>query len=306
MVTRIASRILVSTTLALTCLIMGCEGKSPAAPSRVRPGAPRITAISPNIGSVRGGDVVSIIGAGFREGLTAKAGGVPMTLSSITNTSIAATMPAHAEGLVDVVVTNQDGQTGSLPAAFTYAVMPDPAITDVSPKEGTTSGGMVLVITGAAFRPGATVSINGIVIPAVLRDLDRTRMTVTTPPHAAGAVDIVVTNPDGSSGRLIGGYTYVSPVSWDVNGTWKGQSDHLTDNHVGLDLVFTVENNAVITLSCGPTTLTFSPALRVEDGQFSFSGEGGVSLSGTFLSPTAARGRIRVPPCGDSWYAQKR
>jgi hypothetical protein len=35
-----------------------------------------------------------------------------------------------------------------------------------------------------------------------------TQMTATTPAHAAGAVNVVVTNPDTQTGTLTSGYTY--------------------------------------------------------------------------------------------------
>src|SRR5207249_8393866 len=37
-----------------------------------------------------------------------------------------------------------------------------------------------------------------------------TQITATTPAHAAGAVNVVVTNPDTQSGSLTNGFTYVA------------------------------------------------------------------------------------------------
>jgi len=45
-----------------------------------------------------------------------------------------------------------------------------------------------------------------------------TSITATTGAHATGAVNVVVTNPDGQSGNLSGGYTYAS-------GTGTGNSN---------------------------------------------------------------------------------
>ena len=41
-------------------------------------------------------------------------------------------------------------------------------------------------------------------------------ITATAPAHGAGTVDVVVTNTDGQSGTLIGGYTYTSSASGTV------------------------------------------------------------------------------------------
>jgi len=40
-----------------------------------------------------------------------------------------------------------------------------------------------------------------------------TTITATTPAHTAGAVDVVVTNSDGKSGTLTGGFTYTGSIS---------------------------------------------------------------------------------------------
>ena len=43
--------------------------------------------------------------------------------------------------------------------------------------------------------------------------------------HAAGSVDVVVTNPGPASqtGLLTGGFTYAPPESFDFNGTGEGE-----------------------------------------------------------------------------------
>jgi plastocyanin len=40
-----------------------------------------------------------------------------------------------------------------------------------------------------------------------------TSITATTPAHGAGAADVVVTNPDGQSGRIGSGFTFETPVA---------------------------------------------------------------------------------------------
>jgi len=53
------------------------------------------------------------------------------------------------------------------------------------------------------------VTLDG--VTAVVRNVNPsgTRIVATTPVHAAGTVDVVVTNPDGQSGTLTGGYTFM-------------------------------------------------------------------------------------------------
>jgi plastocyanin len=107
---------------------------------------------------------------------------------------------------------------GSSPAAPTNTQPPAgppaaaaPGVTAVTPALGATAGGLGITITGSGFTSGATVSIGGIAATNVAV-ASATSITATTPARAAGAADIVVTNPDGQSGRLNGGFTYDAPV----------------------------------------------------------------------------------------------
>jgi len=85
--------------------------------------AATVTAISPISGSANGGTAVTITGTGFLSGASVKLGGTAATgVTVVSSTSITATTPAHAAGTVDVVVTNTDGQSGTLMGGYTYTV----------------------------------------------------------------------------------------------------------------------------------------------------------------------------------------
>ena len=108
-----------------------------------------------------------------------------------------------------MVVTNSDGQAGTLTSGYTYVVInPAPTVTSISPTSGTTSGGTAVNISGTGFLSGATVSVGGTTATGVTV-VNSTTITATTAAHAAGAVSVVVTNTDGKSGTLTTGYTYV-------------------------------------------------------------------------------------------------
>jgi hypothetical protein len=80
-----------------------------------------VTAIVPASGSTAGGSAVTIAGANFVSGAIVTIGGVAATNVTVENgTAITATTAAHAAGLVSVVVTNPDTQTGTLVNGFTY------------------------------------------------------------------------------------------------------------------------------------------------------------------------------------------
>jgi hypothetical protein len=111
---------------------------------------------------------------------------------------------------VDVVVTNPDGQSGTLAAGFAYNAPPAPTVGGANPNSGLTTGGTAVTITGTGFVSGASVSFGG-TTASNITVVDATTITATTPAHAAGAVDIVVTNPDSQSGTLAAGFTYNAP-----------------------------------------------------------------------------------------------
>src|SRR5579862_3345255 len=169
---------------------------------------PSVTSISPASGPATGGTSVTITGTGFLSGATVSIGGTAATgVTVVSGTSIAATTPAHAAGTATVVVTNSDGQNSSLKNGYTYAANPAPTVTSINPGTGPTSGGTGLTITGANFVSGATVTFGG--TPATgVTVAGSTSITATAPSHAAGTVDVVVTNPDGQAGTLGGGYIY--------------------------------------------------------------------------------------------------
>ncbi len=171
---------------------------------------PTVTSVAPNIGSTAGGTAITITGTGFGAGATMTVGGAAATGVTVVNaTTITATTPAHAAGAVDVVVTNTDGQSGTLPSAFTYALAPAPTVTSVAPNTGSMAGGTAVTITGTGFAAGASVSVGGTAATGVTV-VNATTITAATPAHAAGAVSVTVTNGDGQSGTLANAFTYAS------------------------------------------------------------------------------------------------
>ena len=89
--------------------------------------------------------------------------------------------------------------------------LPAPTISSVSPTSGSTIGGTSILITGTGFVAGATVTIGG--VSAVVGPITATTIAATTPASAAGAKDIVVTNPDTQSATGSALFTYVAPIA---------------------------------------------------------------------------------------------
>jgi len=176
--------------------------------------APTVSSIAPTSGSLAGGTAVTITGTGFLTGATVKFGGTPATnVSVVSATSITATAPAHAAGKVDVVVTNSDSQSATLAQSFTYA-LPGPTISGISPSTGPTTGGTAVTITGTNFQSGATVTF-GTRPATTVTVVSATSITAVTPLGPASeqlAVNVVVTNPDATSGTATNGFTYTVPA----------------------------------------------------------------------------------------------
>ncbi len=103
-------------------------------------------------------------------------------------------------------------QMATFKAAGQGSGNPAPTVTSVSPTSGTINGGTALTITGTGFLSGATVSLGGAAATGVTV-VSSTKITATSPAHATGTVNVVVTNTDGQSGTLSGGYTYASASS---------------------------------------------------------------------------------------------
>jgi len=168
--------------------------------------APKVTSIAPSSGPASSGTAVTITGTGFLAGATVSLGGAAATgVNVVSSTSITATTAAHTAGAVNVVVTNSDGQSSTLSNAYTYVAAP--AVTSITPSTGPANGGTGLTITGTNFQSGATVSFGGTATTGVTVT-SNTSITATAPAHAAGTVDVVVTNPDVQSGTLPSGYAY--------------------------------------------------------------------------------------------------
>ncbi len=177
---------------------------------------PTVSAVSPNIGSIVGGTIVTITGTNFVSGASVAFGAAPATNVSITNsTTITATTPANSAGSVTVTVTNPTGLSGGLANAFTYSSSLPPIVTSVYPNNGPTSGGTGVTITGANFVSGASVMFGATPATSVTVS-SSTTIFATTPANTAGAVTVTVNDPGGLSGSLTSAFTYtpVVPISF--------------------------------------------------------------------------------------------
>lgn len=128
---------------------------------------PAISSITPNIGSVEGGFIVSIKGKDFKETSQVYFDGIPVPnadkVVNLTGTELQVKVPKYPIDIaavfgvgrltVPVVIVNIDGGTASRLDGFTY-VKPasQPKIKQIILNKGSTNGGEVVEIIGEDFR----------------------------------------------------------------------------------------------------------------------------------------------------------
>jgi type II secretory pathway pseudopilin PulG len=224
-----------------------------------------ITNVNPAFGPIAGGTAVTITGTNLSTALGvtfAGTAGTGLVVNSVN--SITVTTPAHAVGVVNVVVTTTSG-----PVTATNAYSYVPTVTSLSTNFGTTagSGGTQITITGTGFANGATVTFGG-VSSASVTYVSSTSIKASVPAGAAGTVDVVVTVGGVSSQPSAGDrYTYittptVTSVSPNAGPTAAGTSVTISGTSFGG--VTTVKFGATNALSFvvnSPTSITaVSPA----------------------------------------------
>ncbi len=281
--------------LALVVVVNAC-GSTPPVPS---PATLSVSRMIPNTGSTFG-SVSSVVGTGFAAGDVVRIDGAVADAVVLNASGIRVTMPAHASGPVDVMVTDATGATAALSQGYSYIAVDPPVVTRLAPASGFLDGGNMVTVAGTGFSPSATVTMDGVI--AVIEDYNplavrtSTTLSVRAPAHAAGPVDVVVTNADGQKHRIAGGYTYAPSETFDFNGVWKGFGWE-----IGTPITLEIQNNVVVSVTCGSVSNhTFSPAPVVSRGQFSVTGADG-SITGQIWSPTEAQGLIDIPGCPAAW-----
>jgi uncharacterized delta-60 repeat protein len=178
---------------------------------QVLPPLPVVSSVSPEGGGTQGGTAITITGGNFRTPASVSIGGVNATSVTVVNaTTITAVTQANVAGSFPVRVTTPGGvSTDETP--FTYVTTP--AITGISPATGTFAGGTTATLSGQGFTGVSSVRFGG--VEATLVSVTPTAITVITPPHPAGVVDVELIAPlvSGTAENL---YTYLIPPPGEV------------------------------------------------------------------------------------------
>jgi hypothetical protein len=155
---------------------------------------PVVATLSPTSGPAGGGGHLTITGTGFPGATAVHFGAASATYTILDATHLDVTIPP-GNGVVDVTVSTSVGTSAATPAdQYTYG----PTVTTVSPASGPAAGGQRVTITGTGFSDGATVAFGSSVGKSVTV-VSPTTITVTSPKHAKGSVDVHVTTAAGTS-----------------------------------------------------------------------------------------------------------
>ena len=215
----------------------------------VTPPAPTVTHVSPNEGALAGGNVVTLTGTGFEmsgapvvtsvtvgtTAITAACAASPTApcFSVTTATSITiGFMPPGSAGQVNITATTPGG-TSATASGNTYTYNASfPSVTEVTPRNGATSGGEAISVLGSGFGlvgqdfvtdvffgTNDVPESNSYPCPSSSSGcfivVGPTQLAVYTPSNAAGTVDVTVATPIGTSNPGTGDkYTFVAPGAY--------------------------------------------------------------------------------------------
>ena len=227
--------------------------------------APVVNNVSPNIGPLAGLVSRTVNGQYFQFGATVTFDGVPCsTVLFIDNTELTVTIPAHAAGPVDVVVTNPDAKFGTGVNAFTY-VNP-PGHTAVSPLGGSTAGNTPVNITGTNLSYASSAQFGPWTVPVTV--VNDNLITCLTPANPVGLVDVTVNDYGGQSSTLDDAYMYAPPpvptLCTPNNGTIAGGTP-VTISGTGLAYITSVTFDgipATNVIAVNDTTVTCETPLH--------------------------------------------
>jgi hypothetical protein len=157
-------------------------------------GAPSVSGVSPSVGPLAAGNMVTIAGSRFVRGASVDFGTVAATsVSFVSGSELQAVAPAHAAGTVAVTVKTNAG-TSKLTTADLYAYGA-PKIGSFTPASAIT--GKTVTIAGTAFAPGVVVKF-GTLSASTVKVLSGTKLTAVVPNGAVSA-PITVSDAQGTA-----------------------------------------------------------------------------------------------------------
>ncbi|MGE0707704.1 MAG: IPT/TIG domain-containing protein [Planctomycetota bacterium] len=221
---QLAQSVVVSGSTQLSCISPGSPGvTTPVDLVVIRPdgqearltgavtyeAAPVVQSVDPASGPLVGGTKHTVRGSGFGSPATVTFGDATAEVLSVAADSIQVVLPASTSAKKVTVSVSAGGKTGALIDGFTYVDGTAPKVDSLAPNSGPTAGGSTITIVGSGFDPNATTTFGGVLAQRL--SVTPTQLVVSTPAHAAGAVEVRVQNPNGLA-TVAGTYTYSDSV----------------------------------------------------------------------------------------------
>ncbi|MEV1286634.1 IPT/TIG domain-containing protein [Micromonospora sp. NPDC049679] len=161
----------------------------------VAPPAPTVTSLSVTKGLTYVSTAVTLTGTDLTAASKVTVGGVSVPFTRVSDTQIKASLLPRTAGTVDVQVVTPGGTSTGV--AFTYEAPPPPVIDAVSPNTGYTYKTSTVGLTGSNFTAASMVTLGGVKVS--FTRISDTQLRVVLPARPAGALDVAVTTPGGTS-----------------------------------------------------------------------------------------------------------
>lgn len=156
-----------------------------------------IGSIQPSHGNASGGSTVTIFGSGFSNGASVSLGGISAPAQVIDSTKLTFVAPAASAAKLSVTVTNPNGDSYTLDAAYDATVSspaPIPVLTALSPATMQTRNRGNLTITGSGFVAASQVVLNGLPVQTIYLSPQQIVAYLYSIP-GPGALPVTVVNP---------------------------------------------------------------------------------------------------------------
>ncbi|MFK7740867.1 MAG: DUF1028 domain-containing protein [Planctomycetota bacterium] len=158
--------------------------------------APVLDAVDPR--SPTAGQLVTVTGSDFFQGLVATVDGVQLPITLVSPTQATFVAPANLACDAQLELGNPGGASSQTP------LNPTPLVTSLPITSGSSAGGGTFFVIGQ-FLEGATVTIGG--APLNVTTQSATVVVGSVPPGTPGAATVVVSNPTGCQATAT--YTYL-------------------------------------------------------------------------------------------------
>jgi len=167
---------------------------------------PTTTLVAPNNGPAAGGTAITLTGTGYTGTTGVTVGGTAATsVVVVSDTDLTCVTPAHAAGSAAIVVTNGTGAS-TVNVNFTFDVAP--VVTSLDVATGGLGGDDEVHLTGTGFSTVTAVHFGSTAAERFTID-SATEITAFSPAASAGATNITVISPQGTSATASGNvFTY--------------------------------------------------------------------------------------------------